>query len=41
MSTCEQRIAVFQDTQEWIAKDIDLAASVQAAKKQHRSILRG
>ena len=33
MSTPEQRIEVFQDTQDWINKDPDLSASIPVAKK--------
>lgn len=33
MSTASQRIAVFQDTMNWIQADPDLSASVSAAKK--------
>ena len=33
MSTSEQRIEVFQDTQDWIGKDPDLSASIPVAKK--------
>ena len=32
MSTREERIEVFEDTQDWISKDPDLSASVQNAK---------
>ena len=33
MSTREERIQIFEDTQDWIAKDPDLSASVLQAKK--------
>ena len=33
MSTASERIAVFQDTMDWISNDPDLSASVSAAKK--------
>ena len=33
MSTTDERIKVFEDTQDWIAKDPDLSASIQEAKK--------
>ena len=33
MSTSDERIAVFQDTMNWIDSDPDLSASISVAKK--------